>query len=37
VRHKVFTSGVKQIAPLLTVVIHQGIQEGALTTSHPIK
>ena len=35
VRHKVFTSGVKQIAPLLTVVVHQGIQEGALTTSHP--
>ena len=35
VRHKVFASGVKQIAPLLTVVIQQGVQEGALTTSYP--
>jgi AcrR family transcriptional regulator len=35
VRHKVFAAGVKQIAPLLTVVICQGVQEGTLTTSYP--
>lgn len=35
VRHKVFTSGIKQIAPLLTTVIRQGIQEGALKTPYP--
>ena len=35
VRHKVFASGVKQIAPLLTEVIRQGVQEGTLTTSYP--
>lgn len=35
VREKVHATAVKRIAPLLTAIVRQGIQEGALTTSHP--
>jgi AcrR family transcriptional regulator len=34
-RQKVRTTGVKRFTPLLTVIIRQGVQEGALTTSYP--
>jgi AcrR family transcriptional regulator len=35
VRQKLRTTGVKWVAPWLAVIIHQGIQEGVLTTSYP--
>jgi len=35
VRQKVQATGVKRVTPLLTIIIHQGIQEGVLTTSYP--
>lgn len=35
VRQKVDDAVVKQRAPLLTEIVHQGIQEGALTTAYP--
>lgn len=35
VRHKVYAAGVKWFAPQLTLVVCQGIQEGALTTPYP--
>jgi AcrR family transcriptional regulator len=35
VRQKMFAQSVKHVAPLLTKIIHQGIQEGVLTTSYP--
>ncbi len=34
-RQKVLANGIKRIAPLLNVIIHQGIQEGILTTPYP--
>jgi AcrR family transcriptional regulator len=34
-RQKVRTSGLRRFAPVLTVIIRQGIQEGVLTTSYP--
>ncbi|HEY5669020.1 MAG TPA: TetR/AcrR family transcriptional regulator [Anaerolineales bacterium] len=35
VRQKLFAMSIKQVTPLLTKIIHQGIQEGVLTTSYP--
>jgi len=35
VRQKVTTAGVKQIAPMLTAIICQGIQEGVFTSAYP--
>jgi AcrR family transcriptional regulator len=35
VRQKWRAAGIKWITPLLSVIIHQGIQEGVLTTSYP--
>jgi AcrR family transcriptional regulator len=35
VRHKVNTIGIKRVKPLLTTIIHQGIQEGTLATLYP--
>jgi AcrR family transcriptional regulator len=35
VRQKVFATAVKRITPLLSAIIHQGIQEGVLTTPFP--
>jgi AcrR family transcriptional regulator len=35
VRLKMRTTMLKQITPLLTPIIHQGIKEGSLTTSYP--
>ena len=35
VRQKTYTSGLKRIAPLLTAIIRQGVQEGVLKTSYP--
>jgi AcrR family transcriptional regulator len=35
VRQKMRAAAVKRVAPLLTVIIRQGIQEGTLTTSYP--
>ena len=35
VRQKMRAAAVKRVAPLLTVIIRQGIQEGVLTTSYP--
>src|SRR6266700_2710560 len=35
VRQKLHTGGMKQLTPLLTAIIHQGLQEGVLTTAYP--
>ena len=35
VRQKLSAMSVKRVTPLLTQIIHQGIQEGVLTTSYP--
>ncbi len=35
VRQKVEEATLKRRAPLLTEIVHQGIKEGAFTTSHP--
>ncbi len=35
VRQKLHTTGVKRVAPWLTAIIRQGVQEGVLTTSYP--
>jgi AcrR family transcriptional regulator len=35
VRQKLFAMSVKHATPLLTEIIHQGIQEGVLTTAYP--
>ncbi len=35
VRQKMRAAAVKRVAPLLTVIIRQGIQEGVLTASYP--
>ncbi|GAC1463976.1 MAG: TetR/AcrR family transcriptional regulator [Ktedonobacteraceae bacterium] len=35
VRQKMRANGVKRFAPVLTVIVHQGIQEGILNTSFP--
>lgn len=35
VRHKVNAIGIKRVKPLLTAIIYQGIQEGALATPYP--
>jgi AcrR family transcriptional regulator len=35
VRQKMRAAAVKRVAPLLTVIIRQGIQEGVLATSYP--
>ncbi len=34
-RQKIRAKAIKQAAPLLTEIIHQGIREGVLTTSYP--
>ena len=34
-RQKLRATEVKRVAPWLAVIIHQGIQEGVLTTSYP--
>lgn len=34
-RQKAFSAAVKRVAPLLGEIIHQGVQEGALTTPYP--
>ncbi len=35
VRQKLFAQALKQITSLLAVIIHQGIEEGTMTTSYP--
>ena len=35
VREKARATAIKHNAPLLTMIIHQGIQEGVMTTSYP--
>jgi AcrR family transcriptional regulator len=35
VRQKVTTAGIKQIKPVITTIIHQGIGEGVFTTPYP--
>jgi AcrR family transcriptional regulator len=35
VRQKILSMTLKQVAPLLTDIIHQGVQEGVFTTAYP--
>jgi hypothetical protein len=35
VRHKLYTTRIKRLAPWLEEIIRQGIEEGVLTTPYP--
>ncbi len=35
VRQKMYSMSIKQVTPLITEIVHQGIQEGVLTTPYP--